>query len=231
LPDFYYASRYHEDGDVSEGGPKGVVPFPGTKGVRYLKDWTYRYGNLAWWSTEDTVEINEWGGALEHNAYRRGVVAFGDVTNPAAVPTSGTATYEGIVYGSYYTGAYGADSPRIFKGTAVAIADFAKRTIALTISNALVVGTTEVVPVTLNASSVPIATAGSGEDNYFSIAGLATNDPLILMGDLSGVFFGPVAAVVSGTTTGPPEIGGVFRLSEASTSAAVVAGFIARKNK
>ena len=48
-----------------------------------------------------------------------------------------------------------------------------------------------------------------------------------LSGVLGGRFFGPIAA--GGSGGGPAEVGGAFSLSSSSTNAAVVAGFIARK--
>jgi hypothetical protein len=234
-PDVAYANRFHEDGDVHAGNglpgaggspqplPGGTgfgVPYPGSKGIRSLVNWRYRHGNLAWWSTQDTVQIYEWGALDEHNKTRRGVVAFGAVTDPAGVPTAGTARYVGMAYGSYSS--TGANGPNVFRGTATVVVDFASRTVTVTIQNTVVDGTATTVPLALNAN-VMLAVAGSGEANY--LTGFAAN--AALSGGLSGRFFGPVVA--GGSGAGPAEIGGAFSLSNATTKAAAVGGFIARK--
>ena len=129
--DMLSALRYHEDGDIHAGnglpdangnptwlpGGNGFgVSVPGSKGYRSLNLWNYRYANLASWFTQDTVNIYEWGGVNEHNKNRRGIVAFGDTSDPAAVPASGTATYVGLVYGSYAPNA--TQDPATFRGNA-----------------------------------------------------------------------------------------------------------------
>ena len=107
-PDSTEASRLHEDGDLYAGngvpdanGNQTYLPggdgfgtaYPGFKGFRALSNWGFTYGNLAAWLTQDTVNINEWAGTNnEHNKNRRGMVAFGDVSDPAKIPTSGSAT-------------------------------------------------------------------------------------------------------------------------------------------
>ena len=217
-PDMDFANRFHEDGDVDAGGP--CVPYPGTKGVRSLVNWTYRYGNVASWSTQDTVQIYQWGGVGEHSKVRRGVVAFGDVTDPRTMPSSGVATYSGLAYGAYTSN--GASGPSTFRGAAVAVVDFASRTVSVTIQNTVMDGTSTSVPVVL-AANLSMAATGSSDANYFS--GPALNGTM--SGGLSGRFFGPVVA--GGNGTGPIELGGAVSLSNSSTKQASVAGFIVRK--
>lgn len=97
-PDEVAAARLHEDGATLA---PDQIPFAGFKGYRDIWTWNYRYAHLSGWVTQDTVDIVEWGGTDEHNKARRGVVAFGAVTPPASVPTTGTARYIGYARGWY----------------------------------------------------------------------------------------------------------------------------------
>ncbi|MBL8287839.1 MAG: putative Ig domain-containing protein [Rubrivivax sp.] len=220
-PDRITGMRNHEDGDVHAGnglpdgngnptllpGASGFgVPMPGSKGYRTLDHWSYRYGNLASWFTEDTVSIAEWGGINEHNKNRRGFVAFGDTTDPAAVPGSGTATYFGIVRLRYT--ANGSSDPALYSGQATVVVNFASRTVTVSIQ-----GT----PVDMTAT----ATLASGANaNY--LQGPAASGGL--SGGLGGRLFGPMTG--GGAGSAPAEIGGAFSLTNGN--AAVVGGFIAR---
>lgn len=236
-PDLASASRVHEDGDIHAGnnipdangnptilpGGNGIgVPFPGSKGYRSLDNWGFQYGNLAAWLTQDTVVIEEWAKAgNEHNKNRRGMVAYGDVTNPAAVPTSGTATYSGFVYG-WYTPDGSAD-PAVFRGSAVVSVNFTSRQVSVTIQNPVTWDASATsVPVALTAT-VPMGAAGSNVANYMT--GPVQNGNL--SGGLGGRYFGPVTG--SGTNAAPAEIGGTISLSSTTSGQAVLGGFIARK--
>ena len=235
VPDASHTLRFHEDGDVHAGdglpdangnptvlpGGSGFgVPYPGSKGFRHLVNWNYRYANLGTWTTEDTVQIFEWGASDEHNQNRRGVIAYGDVTNPLTIPPAGTARYSGIAYGYYSSD--GSGGPTSFQGTAVVVVDFVSRAITVTLQDTVIEWTTTPVPLTLNASTV-FAAPSSSEANYFS--GPANNASL--NGGFSGRFFGPIVA--GGVGSGPAEIAGVLSLSNETTKAAAVAGFIARE--
>lgn len=232
-PDRVIALRYHEDGDVHAGNglpdangnptwlPDGNgigVPMPGSKGYRTLEHWSYQYANLAAWFTQDTINIYQWGGTDEHNKNRRGFVAYGDTTTPASVPTGGNATYSGIVRGRYAANA--TDDPVPFIGTATVTVNFASRSVTVTVQGTVREDTGASVPVALT-STVTLGTA----DNANYMTGTASN--ATLNGGLGARLFGPVAS--GGSGTGPAEVGGVFRLSNTGTGAAVVAGFIARK--
>jgi hypothetical protein len=94
-------------------------------------------------------------------------------------------------------------------------ANFATRTVTVIIRNTPAA-------VALTANTV-MGAVGNDAANY--LTGPATN--AAMSGGLSGRFFGPI--VTGGTGSGPIEIGGVFALSNAGTKAAVVAGFIGRK--
>ncbi len=236
LPDVTSGNRVNSDGDVhagnaqpaANGSPRFLpggdgpgVPFPGTKGYRNLVAWSLQHGNLGTWTSEDTVEIHEWGGIDEHTKNRRGVVAFGAVTDPKLVPSTGSATYNGFVHGYY--AANGTADPSVLRGTAIVTVNFTTRMAIVTIQNTVVEGTSTALPVALNAVTA-MGTVGGNETNYMT--GAVDNGTL--RGGLSARFFGPIAA--TGTSgTGPAEIGGVFSLSNTTTNAAAVAGFIARK--
>jgi hypothetical protein len=234
------ATRLHGDGDVHAGdGPPDAngnptilpggdgpgVPFPGSKGYRHLTSWSYQYANLGAWITQDTVQIVEWTGGPgtdEHNQSRSGMTAFGAVTDPASVPTNGSATYAGIVYGWYAPNAT-TEAP-FFRGSALVTVNFATRQVTVSIQNTRTddaAATT--VPVALTATTA-MGAAGSNVANY--LTGTAANGSL--SGGLSGRYFGPVVTAGS-SGTGPAEIGGSFSLSNSATGAAVVGGFIGRK--
>ncbi len=231
VPDNALATRLHEDGATDAGDnadangnpvapPNGRgVPFPGFKGFRNFHDWSYQYANLASWITQDTVDIIEWGGALEHNKARRGFVAFGQVTPPASVPTTGTARYIGHLKG-WWSFDPSLDSYPI-AGDVEAVVDFAARTVKLTVTSTRIdEGTQDPLPVNLT-TTVSINSAQFA--NYFN--GAASNDSL--SGALSGRFFGPVATGGSGNA--PAELAGAFRLLAANNGPLAIGGFLLRK--
>jgi hypothetical protein len=238
LPDQSYVFRLHADGDLYAGddvpaadgtrrwlpGGDGFgVSYPGFKGYRDFGGWHYQYANLGSWTTMDTVNIIEFaGGSDEHNKNRRGMVAFGDVTDPANVPTSGTASYAGYVYGWYSRN--GTEEVSFFRGDATLVVDFATRQANVTFRNAATFDDQRTpVPVAMT-TAIPMGAAGANTANYMT--GAVANGTL--SGGLSGRYFGPVIASGSGGT-GPAELGGAFTLSNASTGATAVGGFIARK--
>src|SRR5690606_13483261 len=114
-PDVTDAARLHGEGDLRAGDKPDGTPiddndgnassYPGFKGYRTLTNRSYQYANVGTWLTADTVNIVEWVTdslpSYEHVKFRYGMVAYGDVTPPAAVPTTGTYTYSGLVHGSY----------------------------------------------------------------------------------------------------------------------------------
>jgi hypothetical protein len=234
-PDFASVQRFHEDGDVHAGNavnggtlPDGNgtgVPYAGSKGYRELNNWSFRYANLGLWVTQDTVDIAEWTGGqgfIEHNQIRRGLLAFGDVANPLTVPTTGTASYSGMVYGWYVPNSSGTADPTPFRGNAVATVNFATREVLVTLSNTLSDNSAMTpVPAGLTAS-VRMGAAGQSVANYMT--GQVSNSTL--SGGLSGRLFGPVAA--GGSGAGPQELGGAISLTNAG-GATVLGGFIARK--
>jgi hypothetical protein len=240
-PDTADVGRVHGDGDVHAGdgrpAPDGSrtilpggngpgVPFPGSKGYRALELWSFQHANLASWATQDTVQIGEWGALNEHNKNRRGIVAFGAVTDPASVPATGSATYSGIAYGLYHVPnpADALKDPSSFRGTATVTVNFATREVIVTIDKTVTSGTAgTAVPVALRAVTT-MGAAGTNAANY--LTGLVDNGTL--KGGLSGRHFGPVVA--TGTSgQGPAEIGGAFSLSNSTTGAVALGGFIARK--
>lgn len=228
-PDTLTALRFHEDGDIHAGdaldggwlagGTGHGAPFPGSKGYRALYAMSFQYANLADWFTQDTVSIAEWTGAngsAEHNSNRRGIVAFGALTNPALLPASGTATYSGRIHGRYAQN--NVAEPAQFEGTVTIRMDFAGKTATITVTP-----DGGASPVAFTAS----ATLGKGAGNLANaLSGNVNNGKL--SGSVTGRYFGPVVSSGSGGT-GPAEAGGAFALKNASSGEAVIGGFIARK--
>jgi hypothetical protein len=236
-PDVTVGGRLHEDGDAAaglgrpdaNGNPTYLggstapdVPFPGSKGYRTLDTWSYRYANFGSWTTQDTVNILEWGGTFEHNRGRRGTVAFGEATDPATVPTSGSATYGGLAYGWYSPNAK--DDPVVFRAAVTVTVNFANRQVTVALSN----------PVTYDASLAPVPTAvtatASLGDALGPTAGYMTAAAAnaSMSGGLSTRFFGP--AVTSGSSgAGPAEIAGVFSMNNSASGRISLGGFIGAK--
>ncbi|WP_158597855.1 hypothetical protein [Noviherbaspirillum saxi] len=233
-PDSLTAIRVHEDGDIHAGngpndangnptileGGSGIgVPFPGSKGYRGFDNWGLQYSNLGAWITQDTVVIAEWAPQLgnEHNKNRRGMIAYGAVTNPTLVPTSGTVTYTGFSYGMYAPNR--ASDPSVFRGASTVTVNFATRQVTISVQNAVTddsAGTA--VPVNFT-STTTMGAAGSSLANHMtgtaSVGGLS--------GGVGGRYFGPVAG------GGPAEVGGTFQLSNAGTGQFAIGGFLGRK--
>jgi len=226
-PDATSYVRVHEDGDVHAGdGPNGTileggdghgVPFPGSKGYRSFDNQSFQYTNLATWLTQDTVSIEEWAKrGNEHNKNRRGVITYGEVTNPASVPTTGTASYSGFVYG-YYAANRTAD-PSVFRGNATVTVNFATRTATITVQNAVTEdASATAVPINFTTSTT-MGAAGSNLTNFLS--GPVSSGGL--SGQLGGRYFGPLAG------NAPIEIGGTFQMSS-TTGQTVIGGFMGRK--
>jgi hypothetical protein len=221
LPDVSEARRAHEDGDTHAPD----VPYPGSKGYRDFSNLAYQYVNLSSWFTQDTVTTVEWanmGGNMEHNTNRRGMVAFGDVTDPSTVPSTGTATYSGLVQG-WYSATPNVD-PTVFRGNATLTVNFATRQVTITVANTKSYDTAQAtVPATFTATTT-MGAAGSNTANYMT----GTVDNGTLKGGISARYFGTVATT-GASGTGPAESGGTFSLSNATSGATVIGGFIARK--
>ena len=232
-PDNTSASRLHEDGATQAGfgldangnqvllpdatGPG--VPYPGFKGYRNYHQWNYQYTNLAAWITQDTVLINEWGGGHEHNKARRGLVAFGPVTAPAQIPTTGVVRYSGRLH-AWWSYDPSLDSYPIF-GDIVAEVDFAARTVKISVTGTRIdEGTLDAVPMAVTAST---SIGGAPYTNYFQ--GAVGNSSM--SGGLGARFFGPVTS--GGSGTGPAEIGGSLQLQTPGNGPVAIGGFLLRK--
>lgn len=238
IPDKMEVSRLHSDGDVHAGdGPPDAngnptqlpnssgfgIAFPGSKGYRSLVGWGYQYANLGAWISSDTTLLQEWTQQNnEHTLNRRGIVTFGQVTDTAAVPATGTASYRGFVYGWY--SADPNKDPEVITGDADITVDFAARQVTLKVANTITYTATGTpVPVTFTATAA-MGAAGTNVTNYLT----GTVDNGTLKGGLSGRFFGPAAA--SGTSgNAPAEIGGAFQMNNATSGALAIGGFIGRK--
>lgn len=234
VPDVTEAGRLHADGDIHAGdGPRDAngnrtwleggsgfgIPYPSSKGYRSITNWGYQYANMATWTTQDTVDIAEWStGGLEHNKNRRGAIAFGPVTAPQQVPSTGTATYTGIAYG-WYAASENVAEPTVFWANATATANFASGTVVVTFTNARSFDAQEQpLPVNLSASMTRSIVAAEGA-NYATGAGSTGG----MNGGVSVRYFGPTSAGA------PPEIGGAFTLSNAGTTQSAIGGFIGRR--
>lgn len=216
--DWAETGREHEDGDLDAP----TAPAAGTKGYRGFTNIAYEFANMTAWNSQDTVNIAEWTTEprVEHNKKRRGIVAFGNVTSPAAVPTSGTATYTGTVYGFASSSDPAQVDPDPFEGRATVTVDYATGTATIAIQDTgryvEVGGVGSVIPVP--AAFTTTATKGAVENanaaNYFTGAVNASG----VTGGVSGRYFGADAK----------EVGGTFQLQGAS-GVTIVGGFIARK--
>lgn len=222
-PDRTTAHRDHSDGDVRAGTPGGIVPSAGTngsKGTRDLTIYSYLDANLAGWEIKETSYIDEWTPVVtpslpgEQSTRRLGLVAFGNTTAPANVPTSGEATYRGIVYGWHTTS--GTATPTPYQAAAEIVVNFtsASRQTDIHVTNAPGGSATPVSFVSRAAFGAP----GTNVANY--LAGTVdTGGTAALTGQLGARFFGSAAA----------EVAGSFVLKNAATGAATVGGFIARR--
>jgi hypothetical protein len=240
VPDSTSAVRLHGDGDIHAGngkpdangnptilpGGSGIgVPFPGSKGYRGLDNWSYKYGNLATWVTQDTVSIVEWApGSDEHSSMRRGAVAFGDVTKPAEVPTTGTASYSGVAYGWYASDGRKAESPAFFYADVTVTVNFATRETKVSLQRSVQnVDTLPRLPAVDFHVPTQMGAAGGNTANYFT--GPLANEAMA--GGISGRYFGPVTTGGSGTA--PAEVGGAFSMSNGTTGSVAIGGYIAVK--
>ncbi|HVL75971.1 MAG TPA: hypothetical protein VM406_08130 [Noviherbaspirillum sp.] len=234
-PDFASVQRFHSDGDVHAGdGPPDAngnrtwlpggtgfgIPFPASKGYRDMTNWSYRYANLATWTTQDTVVIAEWATTTpEHNKLRRGVVSFGDVTPPAEVPTVGSATYTGIAYG-WYAGREDVEELPPYWGTARVEVNFATRTAVVTIQDTNTYdGSGSPVPAAFTAA---LAGSGDAEANYLTGSAAAG----MMNGGISARLYGPSAGM---GTAAPAEVGGAFMLTHPATGQTIMGGFLGRR--
>jgi hypothetical protein len=223
-PDRTTAKRLHSDGDV-KAGRTGGVPFPGNKGYRDLIAYSFDYANIATWVSEETVEIDEWAGLNnEHTSNRRGAVAFGDTTNPPAVPSAGGVDYKGVAYGWYSPD--GATTV-YFRATATVSVNFDSRQVAVRISDAKEDGNPSNAVAFGAEVTAGLGASGSNVSNYF--VGAATSSANSLTGGLGGRLFGPVGQGPFTTNQGPAEIAGSFTLKNSTSKAATIGGFIGRR--
>ena len=214
-PNQISATRLHEDGATQ--GPD-QIPFAGFKGYRDLWNWNYRYAHVAGWVTKDTINIQEWGGGREHNKERRGIIAFGQLTDPTSLPSTGNATYRGYARGWYSPDGQTEVYP-IAADLEVTV-DFGAKQATLRLLNVRI---DEVLP----ANVEPTVKLTVGSTNVLPF-GTPTNTAIggIAHGDAAGYaglrFFGPI----DGGT--PPELAGSFSIKGLSGITAI-GGFIARR--
>jgi hypothetical protein len=214
-PNQISATRLHEDGATQ--GPD-QMPFAGFKGYRDLWNWNYRYAHVAGWVTKDTINIQEWGGGREHNKERRGSIAFGQLTDPASLPSSGSATYQGYVRGWYSPDGQTEVYP-VAADLEVTV-DFSAKQATLRLLNVRI---DEVLPANLEPSVK--LTVGSTNVLPFGTPG-NTAIGGITHGGAAGYaglrFFGPIDGAM------PPELAGSLSIRGLSGITAI-GGFIARR--
>lgn len=221
-PDRATAHRNHSDGDV-RAGTTGILA-PDSKGFRDLTLYSYLDANLAAWETKDTTFIEQWTppsvGVSEQSTRRSGIVAFGNTTVPANVPTSGEGTFRGIAYGWYTANGAANALPIRFRADVRVVVNFGStRQVDVYVENAAE-DTLARPPVSAAAfvSRAAFGDTGTNVANY--LAGTVdTGGSAPLTGGLGGRFFGTSAA----------EVAGSFHLKNATTGAASVGGFIARR--
>ncbi len=216
-PDQADGGRLHEDGATQ--APDNI-PYAGFKGYRNLWNWNYRYALLGGWITQDTVSISEWGGDDEHNKSRRGVVAYGELTPPKTLPTSGSARYVGLAHGWYSPN--GVIEPYPIAADIEINVDFAARSARVQLSNLRIDEEQNPSPqlITESSNTVSVTTAAN------TVGGAVTHGDTA--GHLGARFYGPVS------NGGPPEIAGTFSVRGSSGSPIVgtmfgLGGFIARR--
>ncbi len=214
-PNQINATRLHDDGATQA---PDQIPFAGFKGYRDLWNWNYQYAHVAGWVTKDTINIQEWGGGTEHNKERRGTIAFGLLTDPTSLPSSGTALYRGYARGWYSPDGQTEVYP-VAADMEVTV-DFSARQATLRLFNVRI---DEVLP----ANMEPSVKLAIGSTNVLPF-GTPSNTAIggITHGDAAGYaglrFFGPL----NGGT--PPELAGSFSIKGVSGITAI-GGFIARR--
>ena len=215
-PDQVNATRLHEDGATQA---PDQVPFAGFKGYRDLWNWNYQYAHVAGWVTKDTINIQEWGGGSEHNKERRGTIAFGQLTDPSTLPSTGSATYRGYARGWYSPD--GLSELYSIAADIQVVVDFATQRASLQLLNVRI---DEVLPANLE----PTIKLTVGSTNLLPFATpINTAVGPIMHGDAAGYaglrFYGPANG------SAPPELSGSFSIKGLSGISAI-GGFIARRS-
>jgi hypothetical protein len=120
-----------------------------------------------------------------------GFMVVGQPTDPANIPTTGTATYLGAAGGIFIDTAAGAGQPGDYVAAFSANADFAARTLAVSTAN-----------MTVNGVAMPqhnitgTLSYGAGSNSF--TGNIAT--PSGITGTATGAFFGPTAQEIGGVT-------------------------------
>jgi hypothetical protein len=164
-------------------------------------------GGLAW----EYQTFGVWNEATGPAAFRAGVTTIGNRTPDSAVPTMGTATFNGIAAGLYVDAA-----GTSFSTTAgmTAIANFSARSVALSTTN------TQLVNLASGARTADAGLDFSGTLTYGTLNSLprihgGVTAPGGLEGGAAGYFYGPSAE----------EIGGWYSLHEGSSVRKMLGAF------
>lgn len=181
--------RTHENGKLSIdtrhthtglSGTHGFIGEPFLSGADNL-DWT----RVGVWGTGGPWDY------FESPLRRRGAFVAGYETPAAALPTSGTASYTGVVGGAVYVPAPGGFDEASLAGSASFTADFGLRSVAGAVTGMNAGGSAAWNDVTFTSAiagngfsgSTSVTTTPAGT---WSLAGNAT-------GTIEGTFFGPAA--------------------------------------
>lgn len=218
-PSLTRANRTHGDGDV-RAGMVGGMPEPATKGARNITNFNYQYSSIGAWVTVETTFIDEWtpdGQPTEQVVNRRGLIAYGATTANQAVPASGTSFYRGIAYGFYTPNGDDGNAALVsFRAAVTMEANFGSGQVSVFVRSAVNDETRTALPIEVSANA-GVGAAGSNAANYMS--GPISDGGAGMSGGMGARFFGPAA----------DEIAGTIVLKNATSKAAVLGGFIARK--
>ena len=132
-----------------------------------------------------------------NTAFDSGAFAGGSATLPSAIPTSGTATYTGTVFGSGSSGGVGGEY--FFAGNAQLSANFGpggSGTVTSTFSG--LSGQGQFVPAFTPGNITGTETIAAGT-NRFTGTVTGTSLATALTGTLNGAFYGPTAQEAAGS--------------------------------
>jgi hypothetical protein len=116
---------------------------------------------------------------------RRGLQVFGSRSVTAAIPSSGTATFVGEVYGNFFLAQ---DRLERFLGDAVITVDFARQTVTGVINASQYLGSGQATPAIRVEFAADISAGG-----FTARTLTVTGQQVFLGGTLKGAFYGPAA--------------------------------------
>ena len=139
-----------------------------------------------------------WEPGAETGTGTSGVVSFGTVTPVAAIPSTGTATYRGIL-GGQYVRADGVD--HVLYSDLVATANFDARTIGLSTTRTLILNEADLAAGTPQDVSASLGLSGTLDITPGANAFSGTVTAGSMSGETTGRFYGPNADELGGVGT------------------------------